>query len=134
MKYKEEKEWEEVLERFFSKIEAWIEEKVDKKQLCRIVQRESMSEQLERGEKIKEDENLSKCSDQTLRLIDWKEKWSEGEDWVDKGLIEGREMLISINKWSEELNPKSEWASHLKKETKSDNAALNRERSMIDEE
>ena len=52
-----------MLECFFSKIKDWIEENIDKKQLCKIEQRESMSEQLEGGEKIREEENLSKCSD-----------------------------------------------------------------------
>lgn len=134
MKYKEEEEWEEALDHFFSKIEDWIEENVDKKQLCKIEQRESISEQLEEEEKLKDEENLSKCSDQTLQSIDWKEKRSEGDDWVDEELIKGREMLISMKRWSEELNPKLEWASHLNEETKSNNKALNRERSIIDEE
>ena len=107
---------------------------MDKKQLSSIEQRESISKQLKGGEKIKEEENLSKYSDQILRSIDWKEKQSKGEDWVDKGLIEGREMLISMKRWSEELNPKSEWASYLKEETKSNNDVLNKERSIIDEE
>ena len=43
---------------------------MDKKQLCKIEQRESISEQLEEEEKLKDEENLSKCSDQTLQSID----------------------------------------------------------------
>ena len=80
MKYKEEEKWEELLEHFFSKIEDWIEENVDKKQLCKIEQRESISKQLEGGENFREEENLLKYSDQIFLLMDWKENWSVEED------------------------------------------------------
>lgn len=53
---------------------------------------------------------------------------------MDEESIEGKEILISIKRWLEELKLKSEWASHLKEKTKSKSAELNKERSIIEEE
>ena len=51
--------------------------------------------------------------------------------FVDKGR---KWSCISINKWSEELKPKSECASQEKECNKSASEGLMRERSIIDEE
>ena len=61
--------------------------------------------------KVREEENLSKYSAQILLSTKLKENWSFRTEEEGTKEDKGKEKLISINRWLDEFNPKSEWAS-----------------------
>ena len=63
------------------------------------------------GINSKDEENLLKCSAQIFLSTKLKENRSLGTDEDVEEEHEGKEKLISINKWSEEFSPKSVWTS-----------------------
>ena len=110
-----------------------MDEKVSKKNLWREKVSVSISWHERGGKKERDGENLAKCSAHISLSTKLKENLSLV---IEEGVeleIEENEKLISINRWFEELNSKSECASQEKECNKSARVGLMRERSMIDE-
>ena len=111
-----------------------MDEKVSKKHWWREEVRVSMSWHERGGKKERDGENLAKCSAQISLSTKLKENRSLGTEEEVEEEHEGKEKLISINKWSEEFSPKSVWTSQENEWSISAREGLTRDKSIIEED